>query len=113
MTTTETAIVFPLLPGKRLALAQFLTALEERCEEHDLFHAGIHHESWYFQETQQGEVVVVYLQAADTMEVFAELSISQTPFACWFRENVMNLTGMDLTLLPPFCVPERIFHRVR
>jgi hypothetical protein len=113
MNTSEAAIVFPLLPGKRLALEQFVNALAARQEEHDLSHSAVPHESWFFQHTPQGDLVVVYLQAPDPMEIFAELSVSQTAFACWFREQVLELTGTDLALLPPFCLPERIFHRLR
>jgi len=114
MTIEETAIVFPLLPGKRLALAQFVETLQgARRQEHDKTHAGVCHESWFLQPTNQGDVVIVYLQSPDPTEVFAELAVSQEAFAVWFREQVMELSGMDLTLFPPFNLPQRVLHRVR
>ena len=113
MSTTESAITFPLLPGKRQALAEFIAQLEEKQTEHDSTHANVTHESWFLQETPRGDVVIVYLKAADTIDVFAKMAVSKAPFANWFREQVRDLTGVDLVLLPPFSLPERVFHRGR
>ena len=114
MVTMEAAIVFPLLPGKRLALAQFLGELTgEHRVAHDRSHHRVARESWFMQPTPQGDLVIVYLEASDPMEVFAELAVSKGAFEVWFRAQVRELTGMDLTLLPPFCLPTRILHRIR
>ncbi len=114
MTKMEAAIVFPLLPGKRLALEQFVRELTgERRADHDLFHILVARESWFLQPTPQGDLVIVYLESPDPAEVFAELAVSQNAFEVWFRAQVLDLTGMDLTMLPPFCLPTRILHRVR
>ena len=106
----EAAIVFPLLPGKREALEQFVTTLVARNTEHRELHASVQHESWFLQPTPQGDVVIVYLMSPDPTEVFAELAVSRLPFAVWFRDQVLELSGMDLTLLPPFSLPCRILH---
>ena len=108
---TEAAIVFPLLPGKREMLTVFLSELSgARRNAHQENHAGVQWESWFFQQTPQGEVVIVYLQAHDPMEVFVDLAVSQTPFAVWFRQQTLDLTGIDLALLPPFSLPQRLLH---
>ena len=109
--TTETAIVFPLLPGKRIALQEFLAELTGmRRAEHQENHAGVQWESWFLQPTPQGDIVIVYLRAADPMEVFVDLAVSPTPFALWFRRQVLDLTAVDLALLPPFSLPTRLLH---
>lgn len=114
MTTMEAAIVFPLLPGKRLALAQFVSELTgEHRIAHDSSHVMVTREIWFMQPTPQGDLVIVYLESPDPMEVFAELAVSKGAFEVWFRAQVLELTGMDLTMLPPFCLPTRILHRVR
>ena len=113
MTEEESAVIFPLLPDKRVALREFLIALENRGEEHDATHHTVSHESWFLQETQEGDKVVVYLRASDTIDVYTAMALSQTPFAQWFREQVFDLTGVNLILLPPFSLPERIFVRDR
>ena len=110
----EAAIVFPLLPRKNLAMAQFLHELTEKHRySHDRSHHMVLRESWFLQATLRGDLVIVYLEAPDPMEVFAELSVSKGEFEVWFRSQVLDLTGMDLTMLPPFCLPVRILHRVR
>ena len=114
MTNMEAAIVFPLLPGKRHALAQFVSELNgEHCAAHDRSHSMVSRESWFMQPTPQGDLVIVYLESPDPTEVFAELAVSRNAFEVWFRAQVLDLTGMDLAMLPPFCVPTRILHRVR
>ena len=107
---TEAAIVFPLLPGKREALEQFVAELQKRNEEHRKLHATVEHESWFLQPTPKGDVVIVYLVSPDSTEVFAELAVSRQPFAIWFREQVLELSGLDFTILPPFSLPSRILH---
>lgn len=114
MTKMEAAIVFPLLPGKRHALAQFVSELNgEHRAAHDRSHSMVSRESWFMQPTPQGDLVIVYLESPDPTEVFAELAVSRNAFEVWFRAQVLNLTGMDLTMLPPFCLPTRILHCVR
>ena len=114
MTNTETAFLFPLLPGKRQALSQFVEALtHEWRAEHDRNHHSILHESWFLQTTALGDIVIVYMVTTDPYEVFVDLAISQEPFQVWFRANVLELTGMNLAMVPPFSMPQNIFHRTR
>lgn len=114
MTKTETAFVFPLLPGMRPALAQFVEVLDSTWrEEHDRIHSSISRENWFVQATHKGDIVIVYLETSDPYEVFADLAISQEPFQVWFRAQVLELTGMNLALVPPFNMPETIFQRTR
>ena len=109
--TTEAAIVFPLLPGKREMLTAFIAELSGALRDaHQENHASVQWESWFFQPTPQGDLVIVYLQAQDPMEVFVDLAVSQTPFAVWFRRQALELTGIDLALLPPFSLPQRLLH---
>ena len=110
----ETAMVFPLLPGKRAALGLFTDTLATVYQrDHDAMHSCVIEERWFVQAAPQGEVVIVYLQGTDPALVFADLAVSKQPFAIWFREQVLELTGVDLALLPPFNLPECIFRRSR
>ncbi len=114
MTRMETAFVFPLLPGKLPALEQFIEALStEWREEHDRLHSGIVSESWFVQSTTLGEIAIVHLVTSDPYEVFADLAISQEAFQVWFRAQVLDLTGMNLAVIPPFNMPRLIFQRTR
>jgi hypothetical protein len=106
--------MFPLLPGKRPALTQFIEELEREWRgEHDRTHAAIREEKWFVQQTPQGDEVIVYLAGPDPAYVFADLAVSHQPFEVWFRKQVLELTGVDLSLLPPFSVPECVFNRTR
>lgn len=110
----ETALVFPVLPGKRPAMEKFVLALNgERREAHDATHASVEEERWFFQSAPQGDVVIVYLRGADPALVFADIAVSTEPFSVWFREQTLEITGVDLALLPPFNLPECIFQRSR
>lgn len=114
MDRIETALVFPLLPGKRQGLEAFIQALRtEWHSAHDRSHAGITEERWFVQSAPQGDVVIVYLYGPDPAMVFADLAVSEEPFALWFREGVQDLTGVNLALLPPFNLPECVFQRSR
>jgi hypothetical protein len=113
-TQVETALVFPLLPGKRALLEAFVEELTgERCAEHDAFHTSVEEERWFVQAAPQGDVVIVYLSGIDPALVFADLAVSKGAFATWFREQAQEITGVDLTLLPPFNLPECILRRTR
>ncbi len=108
------ALVFPLLPGKRKALDNFIAALRnEYRAEHDRTHACVTEEKWFLQPTPQGDLVIVYLEGPDPALVFADLAVSQEPFEVWFREQALDITGVDLALLPPFTLPECVFNRTR
>jgi hypothetical protein len=110
----ETALVFPVRHGKRAALVEFTQTLaNDHREEHDAMHCSVNEERWFVQAAPQGEVVIVYLQGTDPALVFADLAVSKRPFAIWFRRQVLDITGVDLALLPPFNLPECIFHRTR
>ncbi len=110
----ETALVFPLLPGKRLAFEQFLVQLNtEQKKQHDRTHASVVEERWFVQSIPQGDMVIVYLKGYDPALVFADLAVSNEEFEQWFREQALDITGVDLALLPPFCLPQCVFSRTR
>ncbi len=114
MTMNETAVVFPLLPSKRAALIHFVQELTTTWrEEHDQTHAEAYEETWYLQATPQGDIVTVHLKAQEPHDVFVQIAISEKPFAFWFREQVLELSGVNLGLLPPFDLPQCILHRRR
>jgi hypothetical protein len=110
----EIALVFPLLSGKRPVLERFVEALQnEFHEEHSRTHATIQEESWYVQSVSGADVLIVVLRGEEPEMVFAELAVSLEPFAVWFRERTLEITGVNISLVPPFQLPECIFHAQR
>lgn len=93
----EIGMVFPVLPGKSDALIAFANKLVgERKDEYNEAQASVLRESWFLQQTPMGDMVVVHFEAPDPAAVFAGLATSAEPFDVWFREQVMDTTGVDL-----------------
>ncbi len=69
---------------------------------------GITTERAYLQQTPQGEFAVVYIEALDIGQVMQSFSTSQEPFDIWFREQVLDVHGWDMTQPPPGPLPELV-----
>jgi hypothetical protein len=48
-------------------------------------------------QTPQGDMAVVYLEAEDPEQVISHLAVSDLPFDRWFRQQLLELHGLDLT----------------
>lgn len=113
MSSMEVGMVFPVVPGKSDALVAFANALmNERKAEYEISQASVLKESWFLQPTPMGDVCVIHFEAPDPGAVFAGLAESNEPFDVWFREQVLETTGVDLRN-PPAGLPTRIFHWAR
>jgi hypothetical protein len=103
-------MVFPVIPGKSESLTAFANKiLNERKAEYEISQASVTKESWFLQPTPAGDVCVVVFEAPDPSAVFAGLAESQEPFDVWFRGQVLENTGVDLSQ-PGGGMPTRIFH---
>ena len=95
---------FPILPGKVDAARAF--AKEVMGERRSGFEegqqrGGITRETWSIQETPDGNaMVLVWFECPDPEKSFVELSQDSSDFAIWFRAQVMNISGVDLTEVP-------------
>lgn len=70
-------------------------------ERTDAHHAprqrrGVTRESVWIQQTPDGDLAVIYLEAEDLQAATAGLSSSPDPFDSWFREHVLEVHGIDL-----------------
>jgi hypothetical protein len=102
-------MMFPLLPGKREALAEFAAALSgPRREEFEAAQISVQRESWFLQTTPAADLLVVHFEADDPMGVFTRLAASEQPFDVWFKEQVREISGVDLTQ-PVGPLSERVF----
>ena len=66
------------------------------------------HERTFLQHTPHGDMVVVTLEGANPHKSFAEFGQGNDPFTTWFKQQVMEIHGMDLTAPPPGPLPEMI-----
>jgi hypothetical protein len=105
----EHAFFLPVLPGKTEAAKAFAKALmNERRADLDSALTTITKESWFIQSTPMGDFMIVYFQAPDPDAVHAALAASQDPFDVWFRAQVLDVTGVDVSK-PPESSPVQIF----
>ncbi len=96
-------LVTPLLPGMT---ASFLESSRElsgkRREGWEQFqrNAGVSENRW-LQHTPMGDYVLLYLDGADLSKAFAYLATSTGETETWFRQVVLDQTGVDWAAPPP------------
>lgn len=98
--TASLACVLPILPGKQEAWRRFCQALEgSRHDEYEWSRQrlGIIKECICFAQMTQGEMAIVYLEMERPERVIAQLATSSVPFDCWFRSQLLDLHGFDVS----------------
>lgn len=104
----ENAFVVPLLPGKTAAARSFAAEMMgSRRSELDQAQTTVTKESWFLQQTPHGDFLIVYYVSPNPMNVHAALAASEEPFDVWFRSQVLDITGIDISVPMPG-VPEQI-----
>lgn len=90
---------FPVLPGKIDAARSFATeVLGSRRAGFNDHHrrAGTTRETWSLHETPAGAFLLVWFDG-NPEQSFADLATATDDFMVWFREQVKDTTGVDLT----------------
>ena len=95
----------------RRAAEEFAHELHARAEEtrrfFKMFHAT---ESWFFQDTPHGPMVIGVTDLHEHVEKTAnEYQQSQDPFAAWFKKRVEEISGVDPNKTPLGPPSELIF----
>lgn len=93
-------LTLPIVPGKQEAWRRFCQELQgaRRTEfEASRRRLGITEEVVWLAHDTTGETAVLLLSAADPERALAGLAVSHTPFDRWFRRQVRNLHGVDLS----------------
>ncbi|HEX6553796.1 MAG TPA: hypothetical protein VF026_13605 [Ktedonobacteraceae bacterium] len=109
---TALTVILPLLPGKQEAWRQFCQALQgSRCREYEAWRErmGITQEEAWLSQTSQGDLVRIHLQVKHPEYVLAGMLASHRPFERWFRQQLLELHGLDLAQLAPASAHELIF----
>jgi hypothetical protein len=100
----------PLLPGKSSMDRQEMLSCwhGERSEEHTASRRRheITRESVWIQCTPAGDVAVVLIESPDLPSALLGLATSDEPFDVWFREHLLVVHGMDLTV--GMSLPEQV-----
>jgi len=92
---------FPVLPGKMDALRAFAKETmgpQRSGYDESQKRGGITRETWSLQENPDGSAVaIVWFESPDPEQSFAELAQDSSDFAVWFRGQVKEISGVDLT----------------
>ena len=92
---------FPVLPGKveaGRAFAKETIGARRAGYDEAQKRGGITRETWSLQETADGNaMVLVWFESPDPEKSFMELAQDDSDFAVWFRAQVKEITGVDLS----------------
>ena len=104
------AIAAPLLPGKLEAWKEFTASLEgERKQEFEDFNKRYNltgHRAWLQANPDGGHLVIVLHEGPGADGFMPGLGQSSHAFALWFRDNIKEVHGIDVTQPPPGPAPE-------
>lgn len=91
--------VFPVLAGKeddaRAFAAETIGARRDGFEAH-MARAGTTRETWALQETPMGSFMLVWFEG-EPEKAFGDLATDDSEFTTWFRDQVLDVTGVDLS----------------
>ena len=93
----------PILPGKGAAARAFqreLAGARKAEYAHSERAHGIVKEFWFLQETPNGDLFVAYLESPDVNRALGRFTASQAAFDVWFKRQLANVTGVDLSTPP-------------
>ncbi len=103
------AMAFPILPGKTEQWKHFCQEMAgPRRSEYEASRkrGGVTREVTSLQQTPQGDMAVLYLEAPDIQRAFEAMGMAQEPFDVWFLEQVKEIHGADLSQPMPGPFPE-------
>jgi hypothetical protein len=69
---------------------------------------GLSREGWYLQRTPMGDLAIIWVEGPDPEASLASFVQSQEPFDAWFKQQVVEITGVDLNQ-PPDDMPDVLF----
>ena len=100
----------PNLPGKTDAWRRFTDELkgpQRAAFKESRRRLGVREQTW-LQTTPMGDLVVVTLEGDKPAEAFAAFAASDDAFTTWFKEQVLDVHGVDLSQPPSGPLPELV-----
>ena len=103
-----TCLVVPIKPGKEDAVREFYRGVEARHDEYDRSEQrlGITKEVAWIAPLNGGSASVIYIESEDFNSAFSKFVQSQDSFDLWFKEQVLDVSGLDLNNPPEMQLPE-------
>jgi hypothetical protein len=100
--------MFPIAEGKEDAARAFAAeTIGDRKADFGALQArsNITRETWAMQETPMGSFMLVWFEG-DVEKAFGDLASDNSEFATWFRTQVKDVTGVDLSEPLPEPLPD-------
>jgi Family of unknown function (DUF6176) len=107
----QVCFALPVLAGKTEEARAFFSELEtQRKSAYAASEQRINitKESWYLQQTPQGDLLLAYIESPDFANALRMFSQSQDEFDQWFKQQVAEVTGVDLNDPPPGPLSEQL-----
>jgi len=111
-TMASLAMALPLLPGRTEAWKHWVQEMGgARLSEFQASRKrlGITGEASFLQQTPQGDMAILYIEAAVIAQALQGLATSQEPFDVLFRQQTQEFFGFDLAQPPSGPPSERVF----
>jgi hypothetical protein len=95
----QVCFALPLVPGRTSDARAFMAELEDArkgefaASEQRI---GIVKESWYLQQTPDGDLLVAYMESPDFAKALESFQQSRDEFDQWFKQRMADVTGVDL-----------------
>jgi hypothetical protein len=105
----QLCLALPLQPGKTQVLKEFVnTITESRWSEYDDFQrrSRVEKVTWCLQRSPHGDQFLIYNEAEDFPTLIREFALSTHPFDTWFRQQALEITGVDFSKFEPKMLPE-------
>lgn len=99
----QACFALPIIPGRTHRVRTFMQRLERKFARSGQ-RAGIVKESWHLQRTPDRDLLIAYLESPNLAEALRQLAISHAPFDQWFKQQLLEVTGIELH----DSLPERI-----
>jgi hypothetical protein len=108
---TKIVRAFPLLPGREGDLQDFIDSMNSRADEAAAFFSkyGVRSETWHTQPTPNGTLVIVTTEMEDE-SVLPDYARSDGPFERWFKDQVKQVSGIDLDETPKGAPSREAYH---
>jgi hypothetical protein len=104
------ALAIPIVPGKTDQWRRFIDQINgpRRAEYIDSRrHLGVR-ERVFLQSSPHGDLVLITVEGDDPETAFRFFGAQDDPFINWFREQVLELHGIDLAAPPPGPFPQLV-----
>jgi hypothetical protein len=106
-----TCLVVPVLSGKTDALRAFYAevdgARKDQFAESER-RLGISKEIAWLAQADGGDVAVIYIESENFESAFGQFVKSREEFDLWFKERVLDVSGLDLNNPPEMDLPEML-----